>query len=69
LQTLFKEIYRPWIIYKSTWIGSHDLQKYTPKQLSIFSENNEKHEKNIKLEKIFLDIHKKYWNQKIKVWV
>ncbi len=69
LQKLFKEIYKPWVIYRSTGVGSHDLQKYTPKQLSIFSENNAKHEKNIKLEKIFLDIHKKYGNTKIKVGI
>jgi len=69
LQEMFLKLYIPWTIYRTTWVGSHDLQKYTPKQLSIFSEKNKKHEKNIKLEKIFIDIHKKYGNTKIKVWV
>ncbi len=69
LQKLFIDLYIPGTIYRTTWVGSHDLQKYSPKQLSIFSENNAKHEKNIKLEKIFIDIHKKYGNTKIKVGI
>ncbi len=69
LQILFKKLYKPWVVYRSTWVGSHDLQKYTPKQLSIFSKANEKHETNKKLEKIFLDIHKKYGNESIHVGI
>jgi len=67
IQSLFKKLYKQWVVYRSTWVGTHDIQKYTPKQLSIFSENNIKYEKNIRLENIFLDIHKKYGNEKIKV--
>lgn len=69
LQKMFMDLYIPGTTYRTTGVGSHDLQKYTPKQLSIFSQHNAKHEKNIKLEQIFLDIHKKYGNTKIKVGV
>lgn len=69
VRTLFLRIYKVWVIYRTTGVGSHDLRKYTPKQLSIFSQNNTKHERNICLEKIFLEIHKKYGNDSIKVWI
>jgi len=69
LQVLFTKLYKPGVIYKATWVGSHDLQKYSPKQISIFTQSNVKHEKNVKLEKIFLDIHKKYGNSKVRVGI
>ena len=69
LRQLFIRLYKTWVIYRATGVGSHDLQKYSPKQLSIFTETNQKHEKNIKLEKIFLDIQKKYWNATIQVGI
>jgi len=69
LQDLFCKLYKPWVVYRSTWVGTHDIAKYNPKQLSIFSEKNAQHEIHKNLEKVLLEIHKKYGNKKIRVGI
>ncbi len=59
----------PWDQYRSTWVITTDIQKYSPKQLSIFSQTNERFQKNVSLEKVLGEIHKKYWNEKLKVGI
>jgi hypothetical protein len=69
LAQMLWELQIPWELYRSTWVITTDIQKYTPKQLSIFTHLNENFQKNISLEKVLWDIHKKYWNDKLKIGV
>ena len=69
LSDLLGKLQQPWVIYRSTGVITTDIQKYTPKQLSIFSGNNEKFQRDISLEKVLWDIHKKYGGEKIRVGI
>ncbi|NDK10308.1 hypothetical protein GW846_06055 [Candidatus Gracilibacteria bacterium] len=69
LAQMLKELQISGELYRSTGVITTDIQKYTPKQLSIFTHLNENFQKNIALEKVLGDIHKKYGNNTLKIGV
>jgi len=66
--TLLWELFQSGTVYKKTWVSTSDIQKHFPRQMSIFSGHNKKHEKDIQLENILWEIHKKYGTKSIHMW-
>jgi len=69
LQKLFRELYIPGVLYRSTGVTSTDIRPYTPKQMNLFAEKNVIFEKRKKLEECVLRMNQRYGKGKIHIGI
>ena len=60
LRTLFKLIYTPGVIYRTTGVTFIELSSFTPKQLSVFDMPDKSHMKNEKISNALTKIKERY---------
>ena len=62
LRTLFKLVYTPGVIYRTTGVTFIELSSFTPKQLSVFDMPDKSHMKNEKISNALTKIKERYWD-------